>query len=122
VKAVENPITPKVWWALGLTSAAAAVGLGAWALTRPGGASGTAQLGTSTFTSTLTSSLQAVEAMDPTSLCSSNATVTAFQTAWNASGQSTQLTVDGDYGPNTAAAAQSLDSNAPAACAGMAAG
>ena len=35
-QAQENPVSAKVWWILGLSSAGAALGLGIWAVTRSG--------------------------------------------------------------------------------------
>ena len=116
----ENPIASKTWWTLGLASAGAALGLGVWAATRSSSKSTSPSAGTAS--PQLMAALQAVENMDSTSLCQSNSTVSSFQTLWNAGNMGSTLTVDGDYGPNTASAAQSLDVNAPAACPGMQAG
>lgn len=102
-----NPLTHRAIWTLGLAGGAAALGLGIWAVTRKSAAG-----------SSLLSLVQAIEVVDSATLCAGpNSAVTAFQQAWNAAGN-TQVQVDGKYGPQTAAAAQTIDpTNAPSACA-----
>lgn len=102
---LDNPLSHKTLWMLGLAGGGAAVALGLFALTR-----------SSTATGGLAGAVAAIKALDPGTLCTQNGTVQAFQQAWNAAGNPT-INVDGEYGPETATAAQSQDSSAPAACA-----
>ena len=103
--AEPNPIR-HLGWILGLAGGGAALGVGIWAVTRSG----------SSTTPTLAAALQAVEALPSDSLCVANNTVKAFQSAWNAAGNTPTLTVDGEWGSASAGAGASYDSNAPPVC------
>jgi hypothetical protein len=108
---VLNPLSRRTLWILGLGGGAAALGLGVWAATRPAAAAAPPPGGGGQITPTgpagqntamLLAPLQAIMALPPGQLCQVNQTVTDFQLAWNQSGASQNMQVDGKYGPQTA--------------------
>lgn len=112
----ENPLSSKTLWIIGIGSAAAALGLGVYVMSRPK-VPPPQPASVTQNTAVRAAVQQIILTVTEQELCAGgNSTVLAFQQAWNAAGGSA-LTADGNYGPDTAGAAYQVDPSAPTACA-----